>query len=309
MVVGVCHALASFILLICPNVIEFRICTFSDPGKSLRYITAILEKATETGNQLALSNFPRLQRLRTLAIYSPRRTNCPDLKTIFSLLMQHPFTYFEGSSVRNGSWRNNSLPIKLQLTSLRFYASNLSTENFGNFLHHCPDLKILHYEHDQTLAANCFLPQEFGMSIGHLKTGLAVLILYRGSNFRMLHHSPSEFATIGSLAGFQRLKTLSISTDLLLGPQNTNGPTAYSIRKANGHNSHCCGSQQLAYCLPKSLENLLLQYCVNDIFGELSDFLRIRDTVTPRLKSITLIFPNHMRTKKDGKKRRQSHNW
>jgi hypothetical protein len=301
---GMCHALASFILLICSNVIEFRISSCSDLDSSLGYITAILKIAAESRQLPVASDFSSLQRLTTLGINYGRRRNCPGLKTIFSLLTQHPFTSFEGSNVQDGTWWNIPLATQLQIVSLRLDKSNLSSASLTNFLRGCSRLKTLYYKDDRKPTGSHFLPQEFGRAIDHLKPSLETLTLYRGSNCFLLPNIAGEFATIGSLAGFQKLKTLSISTDLLLGPQNTEDPTWHSIRGASKFAPSCCGSQLLAHCLPQSLEELLLHYCVDDIFGKLLVIVHHKDTVTPNLKSIYLVFPSFVRTKKGGKKHR-----
>lgn len=104
----------------------------------------------------------------------------------------------------------------------------------------------------------------------------------------MIMGRDTAFETIGSLAGFSKLKKISITADLLLGYQNCKAPGWYSYLSRN--ESRLRDRKRLSQCLPRLVEHLQLKDCGDAIYGEVTELMIEESQSVPKLKIITLGF-------------------
>jgi len=275
-------------LLLLPNLEDITITRASrNPTASFPFFNTLRNLLlTHPANSKAQT--PQLSNLRKLAIeYHDLnyRTRAGFEDTEF-LLALPSLTTFDGDRLLDREWAPSSPDAMFQLRTLRLRESNLSPTVIRNLLSCCPLLEYLIYEHDKHHdKESSFFPHYFRESIAQLQPCLQSLELYRSEKGQYATYISEEFTTIGSLVPFQKLRYLSITAHLLLGPQKFRGSDWYS--KACKFGPHQCETQSLANCVPESLEHLRLKDCGSKIFEHVSELL---NEPIPNLKFITLCF-------------------
>jgi hypothetical protein len=272
------------LILLLPNLEKVTITRYAEDllpfFGALTKVLKLKDPANPTVQKFQLSN------LRKLVIeYNSTRYRAGFAGTEF--LLAHPsLNTVEGDMLLDRNWGPSSSDVTFQLRSLRLQRSNLSSNVIRNLLSCCPLLEHLMYEHDENFNDSPFFPHQFAASIAHLESCLQSLVLYRSEKGSDAQYTLQEFTTIGSLVPFQRLKHLSITAHLLLGPQNFRGSKWYTTAKETMTLQRCL-TQSLANCLPEYLESLRLKDCGSEIFANVSELLNER---IPNLKKITLCF-------------------
>jgi hypothetical protein len=155
----------------------------------------------------------------------------------------------------------------------------------------CPVLEVFKYEHEQSRGEVIFEPKKFASSIKHLKPCLRKLELYRPGKYYESTACIAEEVTTISLSGFEKLTSLSITANLLLGalmsPKISTNSTIYQT-------SHQWQppppEQKLTQCLPRSLERLCLKECGEGIEEDVSELVEQATTLTPNLKTLMLVY-------------------
>jgi len=222
--------------------------------------------------------------LRTISISYDRREYSRGIEGLLPYLEHHALRSFIGDYIRDFGWTPISEDLALQLTHLKLERSNIAPSSLANLLKCCPVLEYLMYEHDESWTNEVqFIPSKFSEAIEHLKPSLRELVLYRSEKSQA---SFDELSTIGSLAEFENLTSLSITAHLLLGPQRIENSGFWKAAAQ----FDTLPSQPLVKCLPKSLEKLKLKNCGYDILKDVSELADQKNMVTPKLKSVVLWF-------------------
>ena len=240
-------------------------------------------------NLLSYTSTPKL---RSLSISYQKRTCENGLLAIPIRLLALPTLHsFSGDMMQENSWKNHCPDRKFSIKSLRLDRSNFSPQALANLVNSCPELEFLKYEHDEDHGRDRdeypFFPSHFDEALASLKGVLKELILYKTA----LEPGPlatmnqAQFGIIKSLKNFKELTSLSITAQLLLGPQRMKDSAWYEISL-----QHSAVSQTLNSCLPPSLEHLKLKSCGANIYEQMRLLMEVRQLVVPRLKSVIVEF-------------------
>lgn len=228
-----------------------------------------------------------ISQLRNLTLIHLRRGWSSKLDNHFSLLFQPSVRCFSAVNIREYGWLPTPRDLQLPLTSLSISNSNLSTSSIDAFLKCCPNLSYLFYEHAQKLLELPFIPRHFSISIRHLQHTLQHLTLYRTNlpdNFPA--RDISEFSILGpALKEFSVLKSLEVTTHLLLGPQASSHSKWWELSK-----DHDCPTQPLMECLPRSLKQLKLADCADNVLDEVRELAVEKSGVVPQLEVVIVAF-------------------
>jgi hypothetical protein len=162
---------------------------------------------------------------------------------------------------------------RYQTQDLQINNSNISSDALVNILACFPKLKKFYYcNGGSTVGYEDFLPQHLGRAIQHLKGSLEELTVVDmegcgGAN------GDEEQGSIGSLAGFEKLRHLATYQDFLL--------------KADLEEE---AKPRLVDILPASLELLVLGQCAGDVLNEVRELLeQRRQSEEPRFLALKKI--------------------
>ena len=189
--------------------------------------------------------------------------------------------------MRESFWKNTTPGTKFSIKSLRLDRCNFSATALENLLNSCPNLEFLKYEHDEEKHEHPFRPGQFDNALANLKAVLKELVLYRTALEPGSLVTAEDFEIIKSLKEFQKLTTIFITANLLLGPQKMEGSLWY---EASRNFAKRVETQPLTSCLPLSLEHLKLKNCGMDIFEQASELVEAKGVVVPNLKGLIIEF-------------------
>ena len=289
-------ALTALVLVLLPNVEALQIDSCKSNMESPKtYLNILFSRAATPQNQLDTGvNLSALTKLHKIAISYAKRQVVEESDACIPLIKHGSLKTFEGDmmgDIGQGISLGKPLGLTLGLTSLRIERSNLSILSLQDLLSCCPFLERLMYEHDQNREEEPFSPRKFGIAIAHLNSCLQELVLYR-TDMRGLHGygprpaSTEELTLVKTLTAFEKLTKISMSADLLLGPQKSENLTHRRFAHANGGGE----TQKLAEGVPKCLEELYLKNCGNQVMQHVCALLEYKNLVTPNLKRVTLEF-------------------
>ncbi|KAH6664442.1 hypothetical protein B0J14DRAFT_245923 [Halenospora varia] len=294
---GQMDASAAFLISILPDlqVLQINKCSLSfNEGDS--YVRYVLSQGWGRFTVPGMISIPKLKVLALSYRLHERREH---LLSIMQFLDKTSAETFQGDRIRNSTSKCYEYDLKLKM--LHLSRSNIAW--IQPLLKSCPRLTSLRYEHEQDNIAGPFFPRRFRHAFGYLRHTLEELAVYRpdkyGVDTKIRNATREELATIGSLVKFPKLKKLSITAHLLLGPQQ-NHHSRWWIA-ANDVGIENCEKQSLSACLPRSLEHVELRNCDEEGIQQVYDLLTEHREAVPELRFITLYFDHWFGVLPDGK--------
>lgn len=291
------HALAAFVLYLLPHVSGLE--TNLSSKISFNTPEALLTNHLPTIFTTSLSTSKILPNIHHLTLNNHVSDGKLFRLTYNSLselapLTNHPYLRsLHLDNIHITSSTEETLDLNMpQVTNLWIERSNIASSALKQFLKAFPNLEKLKYEHDypsnmHRTDLSIFCPRDFGRAIEHLKPTLEELSVYRAERYNCSVGRQGmfeQFSIIGSLVGFEKLSSLSITASLLLGPQKCAESSWYSASQ-----SHNCPALPLSYCLPRSLEKLRLMESGDLIVHEhISSLVEQSSWLIPKLTSLTL---------------------
>ena len=195
-----------------------------------------------------------------------------------------------GDMMREGFWQPPLYQKNFPLKSLWLERSNFSTRSLCYLINACPHLETLKYEHDEEYGDAFsethdypFFPRQLDGALASLEGCLKKLILYRIAQNPRPGATRSDFGIIKSLKHFKQLTHLSITAQLLLGPQMIDGSDWYEESLL-----HSAEAQSLDSCLPPSLKHLELKKCGENIYDQVKGLFEVKQLRVPNLKSLVI---------------------
>lgn len=159
-------------------------------------------------------------------------------------------------------------PLNLRVRDLELNDTCLDMDWLHRFLHHFPLLRRFSYNHVAEEQGPDFLPQRIGRAIAHLRPCLEELEISSLCEQNGKYTTPRE---IGSLAGFERLRSIDVEGNILFGDID---PEDWSTPLWN-----------LGDILPGTLESLIIRNFDSQSF-DLRELLPVKEEKFPELKRV-----------------------
>jgi hypothetical protein len=168
---------------------------------------------------------------------------------------------------------------------LALYNSEVEGRAIVQFLKGFKCLKKFHYDHSGPASFDYYpiMPQDFGSGLAHLKPFLEELVILHDGKEISWDQRGEGPRSIGRLTGFERLKSITMNSDILLGFTPF---TAKQLRLCQETNH---SRQHLVEILPTSLQTLSITNCGLGILDQIHEIMT-RKTLVPNLVAIELTY-------------------
>lgn len=245
--------------------------------------------------QNVLSRAARLQKMNSRSFFSMQRLHSVSLHhhdMKFGLGMHYIMPFLDLKSVKtfkghmvsdaNYQWDPDATFDTLDV-SISY--SNLDAISLQRFLRHFTSLRRFEYEHAGAIVGDADLvPTAIGRGLSHLTDSLEELDITNWDINWILSDDSDSFEPVSTLAEFERLRTIEVTSYVLLGKEEV--PNAEETFGLPWYGDEAV--QNFIEGLPVSLEHLVLKDCSVAIFDCLAKWLD--EGIPPKLKTVKVIF-------------------
>jgi hypothetical protein len=278
------HAVFGLLLLSLPNL--KRIQVKSHGSEDTMYVDLILRTAIKNQTRGQQSSFLKL--LKSVSLGDEMTdTGMPIHKIIPWLKLETGSQLWANLAIDDGDLDQDRVDSNVK--ELTLTNSYIDGDSMITLLRTLPKLRVFEYTACIDIySPSCFFPQKIGDAISHLKPVLEKLSLDSNELFKW-EFEDLDPGFIGSLVRFEKLHTLCIDADALLGPtMQSNDYDNYDYSEDKDEDEATLEKPRLVDVLPKSLRTLTLLNCSCEVGYQVQELLSRKDEVVPLLTSLTL---------------------